>query len=124
MSLLSGVTYTDAEQADGRTPKRQAKVVYQITPTFQFGDDLMVGVGIVGTTASKDDGPGGALSITLPAYAMVNATVAYNLSANVTLALVGNNLTNKLAYTESNDGRGAARAHTGRTVKATLKYRF
>ncbi|MFY7782456.1 MAG: TonB-dependent receptor domain-containing protein, partial [Tagaea sp.] len=78
MSLLAGMTYTDAEQKDGRTPKRQAKVVYQITPTFQFGDDLMVGVGIVGTTASKDDGPGGPLTITLPAYAMVNATVAYN----------------------------------------------
>jgi catecholate siderophore receptor len=29
-----------------------------------------------------------------------------------------------LAYTESNDGRGAARAHPGRTVKATLKYTF
>ncbi len=124
MSLLAGLTYTDAEQADGRAPKRQAKWVYQITPTFQFGDDLMLGVGIVGTTASKDDSPAGPLTVTLPAYAMLNATLAYNLSENVTLALVGNNLTDKIAYTESNDGRGAARAHTGRTVKATLKYRF
>jgi catecholate siderophore receptor len=127
MTLLAGLTYTDAEQADGRTPKRQAKVVYQITPTFQFGDDLTVGAGIVGTTASKDDAPGsagGALSITLPAYAMLNAFVSYQLTDKVNLTLAGNNLTNKLAYTESNDGRGAARAHTGRTVKATLKYSF
>jgi catecholate siderophore receptor len=123
-SVLGGLTYTDAEQADGRTPKRQAKVVYQLTPTVALGDDLTIGAGIVGTTSSLDDGPAGALSITLPAYTMVNAFVSYNVSSNVTLSLAANNLTDKLAYTESNDGRGAARAHTGRTVKATLKYRF
>ncbi len=124
MTLLAGLTYTDAKQADGRTPKRQAKVVYQITPTFQFGDDLTVGAGIVGTTASKDDGPAGSLTVTLPAYAMVNAFVSYQLTNSVNLTVAGNNLTDKIAYTESNDGRGAARAHTGRTVKATLKYSF
>jgi outer membrane receptor protein involved in Fe transport len=124
INLLGGLTYTSAKQADGRTPKRQAKVVYQLTPTANFGDDLTVGLGIVGTTAAQDDGPGGALTIRLPAYTVLNAFVSYALTPKATLSLAANNLLNELAYTESNDGRGAARAHTGRTVKASLRYNF
>jgi outer membrane receptor protein involved in Fe transport len=123
-NLLGGLTYTDAKQADGRAPKRQAKVVYQLTPTANIGDALTVGVGIVGTTKSQDDGPAGPLTITLPAYTVVNAFASYALTDRATLSLAANNLLNELAYTESNDGRGAARAYTGRTVKASLRYSF
>ena len=122
--LIGGLTYTQAEQADGRAPKRQAKVVYQLTPTANISDTLTVGVGIVGTTKSQDDGPAGPLTITLPAYTVVNAFASYALNKRVTLSLAANNLFDELAYTESNDGRGAARAYTGRTVKAALRYAF
>ena len=124
VSLLGGLTYTDAKQADGRAPKRQAKIVYQLTPTLSFSDELTAGVGIVGTTKSQDDGPTGPLTITLPAYTVVNAFVSYSLTPKATLTLAANNLFNEIAYTESNDGRGAARAYTGRTVKASLRYNF
>jgi catecholate siderophore receptor len=124
INLLGGLTYTDAKQADGRAPKRQAKLVYQLTPTANIGDALTVGVGIVGTSKSQDDGPAGPLTITLPAYAVVNAFASYALTDRATLSLAANNLLNELAYTESNDGRGAARAYTGRTVKASLRYSF
>lgn len=124
VSLLGGVTYTDAKQADGRAPKRQAKFVYQLTPTLNFSDELTAGVGIVGTSKSQDDGPTGPLTITLPAYTVVNAFVSYSLTPRATLTLAANNLFNEIAYTESNDGRGAARAYTGRTVKASLRYNF
>ena len=129
-SLLGGVTFTDAQISSssaklvGKTPKRQAKVVYQFTPTAAIGDAIVLGASIVGTSASKDDGPSGALTITLPAYTVVNAFASYALTKNATVSLGVNNLFNELAYTESNDGRGAARAHTGRTAKATLKYTF
>ena len=123
-AVNGGVTFTDAEQADGRTPKRQAKVVYQLTPTYSFGDLAMVGATIVGTSASKDDGPTGALTITLPAYVTVNAFANYALSKQATVSLGVNNLFDEIGYTESNDGRGAARSINGRTVKATLKYTF
>jgi hypothetical protein len=33
-----------------------------------------------------------------------------------------NNLTNVVGYTESNDGRGAARSINGPTAKVTLSY--
>ncbi len=124
VSLLGGLTYTDASQADGRAPKRQAKLVYQLTPTLNFSDELTAGVGIVGTSKSQDDGPSGPLTITLPAYTVVNAFVSCNLTPKATLTLAANNLFNEIAYTESNDGRGAARAYTGRTVKASLRYAF
>ena len=43
---------------------------------------------------------------------------------NAVATLGINNLTNTLGYTESNDGRMAARSITGRSVKAGLKYNF
>jgi catecholate siderophore receptor len=124
--LSGGATFTDAEQADGRTPKRQAKLVYQLAPTYSFGN-ATVGASIVGTSSAKDDGPasaGGALSITLPAFATVNAFASYQFTDAISLQLAANNLFDKIGYTESNDGRGAARSVNGRTVKATLKYSF
>ena len=123
--ISGGATFTDAERADGRTPKRQAKLVYQLTPEYSFGN-LALGASIVGTTASKDDGPGpnGSLSITLPAFATVNAFASYQFTDTIALQLTANNLFDKIGYTESNDGRGAARSVNGRTVKATLKYSF
>jgi catecholate siderophore receptor len=124
--ISGGATFTDAEQADGRTPKRQAKLVYQLTPEYSFGN-LALGASIVGTTASKDDGPasaGGSLSITLPAFFSVNAFASYQFTDAIALQLTANNLFDKIGYTESNDGRGAARSINGRTVKATLKYTF
>jgi catecholate siderophore receptor len=124
VAVNGGVTFTDAEQADGRTPKRQAKIVYQLTPTWLVNDALTLGANVVGTSSSRDDGPTGALTITLPAYTAVNAFVSYAFTPSMTLSVAANNLTNVLGYTESNDGRGAARAINGRTVKATLKYTF
>jgi outer membrane receptor protein involved in Fe transport len=78
----------------------------------------------VGTSKSQDDGPTGPLTITLPAYTVVNAFVSYNLTPAMSLSLAANNLFDQIAYTESNDGRGAARAYTGRTIKASLRYNF
>jgi len=123
-AINGGLTYTDAQQADGRTPKRQAKIVYQLSPTWQASDAFSLGASIVGTTASKDDGPGGALTITLPAYASVNAFASYAVTPALSLGLAVNNLFNSIGYTESNDGRMVARSINGRTAKATLKYSF
>ncbi len=129
-AINGGVTFTDATVKSstnaaivGKTPKRQAKLVYQVSPTYSFGD-ATVGASIVGTTDSKDDSPAGPVSVTLPAYTTVNAFVNYQVTPTVMLGLGVNNLFDTLAYTESNDGRGAARALTGRTSRATLKVTF
>ena len=129
-SMQAGATYTDAEVTRssnaalvGKAPKRQAKLVYQLTPSVSLGEAL-VGASIVGTTASKDDGPTAPVSITLPAFVAVNAFASYNLTQQATLSLSVNNLLNTIGYTESNDGRGAARSINGRTARLSLKYAF
>ncbi len=131
LSLIGGVTYTDAtiKQSSnaalvGTTPKRQAKLVYQLTPTLNLSDDVVLGLNVVGTSASKDDGPTGPVTITLPAYMTVNAFASYAITPAATVGLSVNNALNKVGYTESNDGRGAARSVNGRTTKVTLKYNF
>jgi catecholate siderophore receptor len=129
-AINGGVTYTDANVKSstnaaivGKTPKRQAKLVYQFTPSWSFGD-ATVGASIIGTTDSKDDSPAGPVSVTLPGFTAVNAFVNYALTPAVTLGLAVNNLFDTIGYTESNDGRGAARSINGRTAKATLKVSF
>ena len=129
-AINGGVTFTDATVKSstnaaivGKTPKRQAKFVYQLSPTYSFGD-ATVGASIVGTTSAKDDSPAGPVSVTLPAYTTVNAFANYQLTPTVMLGLGVSNLFDTLGYTESNDGRGAARAINGRTTRATLKVTF
>jgi outer membrane receptor protein involved in Fe transport len=131
VSLLGGLTLTDAEVSKssnaalvGKTPKRQASAVWQITPTWQATDHLMLGASIVGTASSKDDGPTGPVTITLPGFTAVNAFASYEVSDRMTVSLAVNNLFDTIGYTESNDGRGAARSINGRTAKASLKYSF
>jgi outer membrane receptor protein involved in Fe transport len=128
--MSGGFTWTDAEIVAsnnaaliGTTPKRQARVVYQLAPSFTT-DKFTFGGAVVGTTKSKDDGPAGPLTITLPAFAVINAFATYNFYETAALTLSVNNLTDKIGYTESNDGRAAARSVDGRTVKLALKYTF
>jgi catecholate siderophore receptor len=128
--LNAGVTLTSANVDEstnaaivGKTPKRQAKVVYQITPSYTMAN-ASFGASLIGTSASKDDSPAGPVTVTLPSYFTVNGFANYQITKAVQIGLGVNNLFNAIGYTESNDGRGAARSITGRTVRATLKYSF
>lgn len=130
LRLAGGLTVTDAVVKEstnaalvGKTPRRQAKVIYQLSPTYNIGD-LTIGASAVGTTKSMDDSTAGPLTVTLPAYTVVNAFVNYQLSSRAAINIGVNNLFDKVGYTESNDGRGAARSVNGRTAKATLSYEF
>ena len=129
-SINGGATFTDATVKEstnagivGKTPKRQARVVYQPSPNYTLGNAAF-GATIVGTTSSKDDSPAGPVSVTLPGFVAVNAFANYQLTPSILVALGVNNLFDTIGYTESNDGRGAARSINGRTVKGTLKYSF
>lgn len=127
--LMGGLTYTDAkitatapgaEAVIGNTPRRQAKVVYQIAPSYSIGA-ASFGVGVVGTGKSwADDGH----TIEMPAYAVVNGFFNYQVNERVLVALSGNNLLNKIGYTEVEGDGHAARSISGRSIKATVKYSF
>ena len=127
--IAGGLTLTDAEVTKsntaayvGKTPNRQARTIYQLSPSYKL-DKTTVGMAIVGTTASKD-AQTTALEATLPGYTYANAFVKYDYDKSTVVSVSVNNLTNTLGFTESNNERGAARAINGRTVRATLRYNF
>lgn len=127
--IAGGLTITDAKVTAsntpayvGDTPNRQARTIYQLSPSYRM-DKATVGLSLVGTTDAKD-AQNTALEATLPGYTYTNAFVKYDYDKATTLSLAVNNLTNTLGYTESNNERAAARAIAGRTVRATLRYNF
>jgi outer membrane receptor protein involved in Fe transport len=128
--INGGLTLTDAEVTEsntaayvGKAPNRQAKAIYQLSPTYKFGNTT-VGAAVVGTTSSKDAQTVSGLEATLPAYTYINAFAAHEVNKSTTVSLSVNNLTNTLGYTEVNNDRSAARSITGRTVRIGLKYNF
>jgi outer membrane receptor protein involved in Fe transport len=127
--VTGGMTYTDAKITGtapgdvaviGNTPRRQAKVLYQIAPTYEF-DKVTVGASLIGTGKSWGDD---AHTIVLPAYEVVNAFVNYRVTEKATLSLSVNNLFNKIGYTEVEGDGHAARSISGRAAKVSLSYAF
>ncbi|MDT7838452.1 TonB-dependent receptor domain-containing protein [Aquabacterium sp. OR-4] len=129
--LIGGATLTDAQITSGsnmgKTPRRQARLVYQLSPSYVIGP-VELGASIVGTTKShaQDDNV-----VVLPGYATVNTYLNYELRENLTLQLGVNNLFNTLAYTEAEGQNNLgtnplyiARAINGRSAKLAVRYSF
>ncbi|MEK8051294.1 TonB-dependent receptor [Ideonella sp. DXS22W] len=129
--LIGGATLTDAEitsgSNQGKTPRRQAKLIYQLSPSYVMGP-VEVGASIIGTTKSyaQDDNV-----VVLPGFATVNAYLNYELRENLTLQLGVNNLFNTLGYTEAEGQNNlgtnplyVARAINGRSAKLAVRYNF
>ena len=124
-----GLTYTRAKITDaapgqqaivGNTPRRQAAVVYQIAPSYDLGDATF-GLSLIGTGKSWADDQH---TIIMPAYHVVNAFFNYQLTPQAQLSLSANNLFDRIGYTEVEGNGTAARAISGRAVKASVKYTF
>jgi outer membrane receptor protein involved in Fe transport len=125
-----GLTYTDAEVTDspgnpglvGKSPNRQAKVIYQITPSYTW-DKFTIGSSIIGSSSSIDSRDGATGNgVTMPSYAIVNGFLRYKHDSHWDAALSANNLFDEIAYTEAQGG--VARSVDGRSVKASLVYSF
>jgi outer membrane receptor protein involved in Fe transport len=125
--VAGGSTITDAKitasndaSTVGKTPRRQAKAVWQLTPSYTVGP-VSLGAALIGTGNSfGDDGN----TITVKGYTVINALVNYQAMKNVVLGLGVNNLANTIGYTEIEGDGHAARSINGRTVKASLRYTF
>lgn len=134
--LRAGATWTDAEIAkdaitpanEGNTPRRQANLIYQVTPALDFGK-ARVGFNVVGTTKAyaQDNN-----QLIFPGYTQVNAFVNFRPVENVELSLNANNLFNVTGITEAEEGSivtGAnnylrARSINGRTISASIRFDF
>jgi outer membrane receptor protein involved in Fe transport len=142
--LRSNATYTDAEgeisSGTGTVsfdPRRQAKLIYMVAPSYTFGA-FSFGGSAIGTTESYIQDPAHGVAqdrnaLKLPAYVTVNGFVQYQLAKGLTLSLNANNLFDSEGWTEGEDGSlpapGAlqvmrARTITGRTTSVTLRYNF
>lgn len=132
-SLTAGVTWTDAEIKDaldattiGNTPRRQADLVYQATAQYE-SDLLTLGANVVGTTDSFTQDSN---QLKLPAFAQVNAFLAFRPIDRVEVGLNASNLFNAEGFTEAEEGsipaNGIVRARSiaGRTVLASVRFDF
>lgn len=142
--LRANATYTDAEgsvvSGTSRvtfTPRRQAKFIYTVAPSYTVGA-FSFGGSAIGTTDSYFQDPAhgtaqNASALKMPAYVTINAFALYQITKDLTLTINANNLFDAQGWTEGEDGSlpgvGAlqltrARTITGRTVSASLKYTF
>jgi outer membrane receptor protein involved in Fe transport len=124
-NINGGLTYTDAQTLGvpaGASDKvqRQAKFVYQLTPSYRFRDKVTFIGNLVGTSSSRDSGIDNLLSD----FAIVNAAVRYDYSNQWQINLSANNLFDTIGYTEADAGGNTARSVDGRSVKASAVYSF
>ena len=131
LRVAAGGTLTDAEISSGankgNTPRRQARFIYQVSPSYVIGN-FEIGGALIGTTNSyaQDDN-----QVVLPAYATVNAYANYEFARGAVVSIGVNNLFDTLGYTEAegqnnlgNNPLYVARAINGRSVKLALRYNF
>ena len=136
LDLRAGATYTGAVIAsdmitpanEGNRPRRQARLIYQLTPAADFRA-VRGGFSLTGTTKSyaQDNN-----LLVLPGYAQVNAFVSLRPRDSITVSLTVNNLFDAKGFTEAEEGAIVdsatnyvrARPINGRTVSASLGYAF
>lgn len=125
-------TWMDAEiEATGNTPRRQADFVYNLAPTYSFGNQgqHLIALSILGTTKSfaQDDNV-----LVMPGYAYFNLVGKIGLTDGLSLVLSANNLFDTVGITEVEGVDGAfgsnrlarARSISGRSTTLSLQYKF
>lgn len=133
-NLASGLTYTNSQiRRDvinpanlGNRPRRQAAVIYQITPSYEILGHVF-GANIVGTTSSfaQDNNV-----LKLPGFAQINLFANFRITDGLTFAVNSNNVTNAFGLTEAEEGvlpaNGIVRGRpiNGRTTSVALRYSF
>jgi outer membrane receptor protein involved in Fe transport len=135
-SFNGSFTWTKAEidggDNKGNTPRRQADLVYNLSPSFNFGDDKQhaLALSVLGTSKSyaQDDN-----ALVMPAYAYFNLIGRAGLTKGLSLVLSVNNLFDTVGITEvEGNGDGAfgsnrlvrARSISGRSSTLSLQYKF
>jgi outer membrane receptor protein involved in Fe transport len=135
-NINSSVTWTKAEidggANKGNTPRRQADFVYNVSPTYSFGDNKqhILGLSVLGTSKSyaQDDN-----ALVMPGYAYFNLMAKIGLTEGLSLGFNVNNLFDAVGITEvEGNGDGAfgtdrlarARSISGRSSTVSLQFKF
>lgn len=135
-SFNGSFTWTKAEidggDNKGNTPRRQADLVYNLSPSYNFGDNSQhsLALSVLGTSKSyaQDDN-----ALVMPAYAYFNLIGRVGLTEGLSVVLSMNNLFDTVGITEvEGNGDGAfgtnrlvrARSISGRSSTLSLQYKF
>jgi outer membrane receptor protein involved in Fe transport len=132
--INGNLTWIDAEIAKdatnasvvGNTPRRQADMIYTISPEYSFGNGL-IGASVVG---SSDFYLQDSNQLKQDAYQLVHVYANYQLSDALTVSLNVNNITDEFVITESEEGAAAAgdfvraRPLSGRSTSISVRYDF
>lgn len=111
---------------EGNRPRRQAKLVYSVTPQYQHAF-FTVGANLISTGSSYAQDNNG---LKLPGYTQVNAFAAVQPIADLILSISVNNLFDVNGFTEAEErtipanGIVRARSINGRTVSASARLSF
>lgn len=136
-ALFGGLTMTKASISKdvvtpanvGKTPRRQAGLIYAVTPSYNFSKKLAAGVSIIGTTKSfaQDNN-----ELVMNGYVYLNPYISYSPAENFFISIQSNNVFSAIGVTESEEGSVTnnatnvvrARSIAGRSTSITLKYKF
>lgn len=123
-------TYTNAEITsganEGNTPRRQPDLLFSFVPSYT-ADQGTVGLSVIGQTESFAQDSN---ELVLPSFVILNAFAEANITNALSLGVSANNLLDSIGITESEEGaipgNGYIRARSisGRSVSASLRYRF
>lgn len=133
-SVAGNLTWTDAEiSADkfnpaivGKTPRRQADVIYTVTPQYE-SDDFLVGASIQGSTEYF---VGDSNELKQDGYNLVNLFATWYITDQFSASFNVNNATDEFVITESEESAASAgdiiraRPLNGRTTSISIKYMF
>jgi outer membrane receptor protein involved in Fe transport len=132
-AVSGNLTLTDSEISGpasnanlGNRPRRQAPFTMNVNPHYQ-GDRFDAGLNIFSTGESSVQDSN---QFDLPGYTTIGAYLNYDVRQNITVSLAGNNLLDAVGFSEGEEGNPAIgdfvrfRPINGRTVSATVRYRF
>ncbi len=135
--IYGNMTYTSAKIAAdevtpsnvGKTPRRQAPIIYSITPVYNFNKDLQLGANVIGTGSSyaQDNN-----ELVMSGYFYVNPYISWSPIKNFNVMLQSNNVLNQMGVTESEEGSISenktnyvrARSIAGRSTAISIRYNF
>ncbi len=123
--------YTDNPDTDGKTVQRQPKLQFRLTPTYSIpvGDNTLKLYGTYSSVGSRFADQANLQY--LPSYHTVDLGALMNFGEKIEVRVNATNVTNELGLTEGNSrltdgGSGPiiARPLFGRTIEASVLYRF
>lgn len=135
--VYGNLTYTKATIAAdevtpsnvGKTPRRQAPLIYTVTPVYNINKELQIGANLIGTASSfaQDNN-----ELVMSGYFYLNPYISWSPIENLSVMLQSNNVLNQMGVTESEEGAITdgqtnyvrARSIAGRSTAISIRYRF